>query len=867
MGSAVDRTNLTRELERFHAAGLGGVHIIPIYGAKGFEDRFINYLSPTWMEMMGYCVREAHRLDMGVDMTTGSGWCFGGPRVADAEANASVVARSFEVAEGASIVQQFDLNATQAIMAFPTQGPPIDLSPMLASNGVVNWTATGGLWRIYAISQKPSGQKVKRAGPGGQGHMLNPFYPMAMTNFLGWFEEAFSVYQGPLPRAMYHDSYEYQSDWAPDLFAAFEQRRGYRLQNELPALFAGAGSPELDADHIARVKHDYRETLSDLMVDATLPLWVDWSHQHHLLTRNEAHGSPGNLLDLYAVADIPETEMFNRDRSKLVSKFASSAGHVAGRPLVSSETGTWIKEHFTETLADVKYLFDDLLLSGVNHMFYHGTCYSPDEAGWPGWLFYASLEMNPRNPIWRDALPLNTYAARCQAILQSGRPDNDILVYWPIHDMWQDPKGMVKTMPVNARDWLENQPVGKTAEQLWNRGYSYDFISDHQLAASRVVQGRIQTPGAAYRVVVVPPSRFMPVETMRQLVALTKAGGAVIFESNLPGDVPGWANLESRRAELRQLKKEIALTDNAASPKAASVGQGKILVGELEPALATAGVARETLFDHPGLMCIRRATETGRYYFIANRSNRDSLADWVTLAIPAKSAVIMDPLTGRTGLATTRVARNGDIQVYLRLDPGESIILNCLTAKRVSGQRWDYWDASGVPVELAGAWRVTFIEGGPLLPASFETSRLASWTELGGTNAQRFAGTARYALNFDAPSGFRGQVRIDLGKVAQSARVRLNGKELGTLLIPPFAVTAGPLKPKGNLLEVEVTSVAANRIRDLDRRGVPWKTFYDISFVNLDYRPFNAAGWPLTDAGLLGPVIVTPMKPEKLARQ
>ena len=75
-------------------------------------------------------------------------------------------------------------------------------------------------------------------------------------------------------------------------------------------------------------------------------------------------------------------------------------------------------------------------VAGVNHVFYHGTCYSPDEASWPGWLFYASFEMNPRNSIWRDVPTLNAYVARCQSVLQSGRPDNDILLYWPIHDFW-----------------------------------------------------------------------------------------------------------------------------------------------------------------------------------------------------------------------------------------------------------------------------------------------------------------------------------------------------------------------------------------------------------------------------------------------
>jgi hypothetical protein len=72
-------------------------------------------------------------------------------------------------------------------------------------------------------------------------------------------------------------------------------------------------------------------------------------------------------------------------------------------------------------------------------------------------------------------------------------------------------------------------------------------------------------------------------------------------------------------------------------------------------------------------------------------------------------------------------------------------------------------------------------------------------------------------------------------------------------------VVVDHLKPTGNQLEVEVTSVSANRIRDLDRRGVKWKNFRDINFVNLDYKPFTAANWPLADCGLLGPVTLTPL--------
>jgi hypothetical protein len=61
MASAVDEENLTRELETFHTAGLGGMHIIPIYGAKGYEERYVEYLSPRWLELLAHTVSEAER--------------------------------------------------------------------------------------------------------------------------------------------------------------------------------------------------------------------------------------------------------------------------------------------------------------------------------------------------------------------------------------------------------------------------------------------------------------------------------------------------------------------------------------------------------------------------------------------------------------------------------------------------------------------------------------------------------------------------------------------------------------------------------------------------------------------------------------
>ena len=740
--------------------------------------------------------------------------------------------------------------ATQALMAFGPAGRKVDLLGSIRPDGQVDWTAHGGMWKVYAVSQRFSGQNVKRAGPGARGPMLNPFYAPAMDRYLRWFNNAFDHYKGPRARAVFQDSYEYQCNWSPDFFSQFEKFRGYKLQNVLPALFG-----EAPADEVARVKADYRQTVSEIMVEKTNPIWINWAHQHQFKVSYQAHGAPANWLDLYAGADIPETEMFHLDRSPLVSKFASSAAHVAGHPLTGAETGTWLSEHFTETLAELKYLTDDMFLSGINHIFYHGTCYSPEAAQWPGWLFYASTEMNPRNSIWHDVPTLNAYVSRCQSVLQAGHHDNDILLYWPVADFWNDTSGMVRNMKLGDTTWFASQPIGHAAEDLWNRGFAFDYISDRQLQKSKATSGKIEVPGGSYRVVVSPPCLLIPERTLVKLIELARSGATVIFQSHLPSDVPGWGNLAQRRAEFKKLTDQVHLAPVGENVQEAKVGRGKILVGDGEAALCRAGVARETMTDHTGMYFIRRKISDGWYYFIANRLGK-AFEGWLTLSQHARSIGMMEPLTGKVGAAATRQVE-GKTQVYLQLPQGGSIILCAFADRLISGPTWKYWQTDGSTTELTGKWQVNFVRGGPVLPAPFETEKLKSWTTQSDTNAQRFAGTAGYSITFDAPGHQSGSYCLDLGKVCQSARVRLNGRDLGALITPPFQLPV-ELQTTGNHLDIEVTNVSANRIRDLDRRQVKWKFFHDINFVNIDYKPFDAANWPLYDSGLLGPVTLTP---------
>ena len=660
MGSAVDKAGLEFQCRELRDKGFGGFHVIPIYGAKGgYEKNWKPLLSPQWIEAWNLAAGLASYNGLGIDLTMGSGWCFGGPWI-DKEHAAS------------------------------------------------------------------SGMKVKRAGLGGTGYMLDPFdleaLKLHVAQFDKWFgkaaqsvtcedlvrddstDEAADILVAARPRAFYHDSYEYYGA---------EPKKGQ----------------DVDESQLACFK-----------------VWTDWCRENGYLTRNEAHGAPSNWLDFYALADIPETEMFGKnDRDILISKFASSAAHVKGTKLVSAESCTWIDEHFCERPQEIKMFLDRLFLAGVNHVFYHGCCYSPVEAVWPGWCFYASLEMNPRNPIWREMGAMNKYVTRCQSLFQTWTPDNDIAVLWDPASFREKHKGEVARMTVHARDWFYGEKIGEVAKELYEAGYAFDYISP------RMVKAGLAKKYAE----LVDPERF---------------------------EIP------SR--------------------------------------------ARRMPFDvKSGLLATRWKKDGETAYFVVNTGT-------VARAVVAggKPYGVMNPLTGEI-----ETARHEAIEVA----SGHSLFL--------VGDGFEVTTAAKRTcdgIALAGPWEVSPICGGPALPAPRKLDALVGWE----TFDDAFSGTMLYRTTFDMPNARPSS--LSLGDVREIARVRLNGRDLGVKFMPPydFAIPAGVLGEKGNVLEVEVTNLGANRLRWNDLNGVDWKYFSDINMVGLDYKPLDASKWKPLKSGLVGPV-------------
>jgi hypothetical protein len=758
--------------------------------------------------MLTHVTREAKRLGLGVDMATGTGWPFGGPEVS--------------AADGSSSLQLVD----------------------------------------GRLSGKPTGMKVKRPAPGGEGLVLDPYSTGALDRYLQPFTRALSSLPRGAVRAQFHDSFEYyDASWSPALPEKFRAMHGYDIQSFAAEL---AGEKPLDADTLGRVKGDYRRTLATMHLEY-LQRWSQWARANGSRTRNQAHGSPGRLLDLYGASDIPETESFGATRLpfpglrqapddiredpdppiNLIGRFASSAAHVNGRPLASSETLTWLRENFRESPGQAKPQIDRLFTAGINHIFYHGTTYSPADAAWPGWFFYAATQLNARNPLWRDFGAVHAYIARVQSVLQAGKPDNDLLFYWPEADEQDDAPGnpegpLMRQHGMHENEWLVQSAAGQRARALLEAGHSLDFISDAQLLSLRVRGGLIVAPGGQYRLLLVPATRRMPVETLAALVKLKAAGARLQFDA-LPVDVPGHGRLAERRAALGKLLRD-------AGPS--SVVQTVLSAGQVtrEPA---AGL---------GLWFARRARADGRDYFFVNATGQD-FDGWVPLATGGERATLMDPLTGEAGDAAASAGEGGRLRVYLQLAGGGSIIVRTYAARaKAPARTWRYLAAQGGGRELEGGWQVDFVSGGPVLPTRATVARLTSWTGWSDAGA-RFSGTARYRITFQAPAEPADEWRLALGDVRETARVTLNGKPLGTLWSLPASLRIGSaLQAGANLLEIEVTNLPANRVRDLDLRKADWKVMKDINLASLRYQALDAAAWEPQPSGLLGPVRLVPLK-------
>jgi hypothetical protein len=919
LGSAVDSANLAYNLDLYSKAGLGGLEITPIYGVQGNDAHDIPFLSPLWMNMLAYTEQLGKAKNLEIDMNTGTGWPFGGPKVSLNDAACKVLFQTYtltgrkkvELDVSVSDPKQASCAYLSRLMAYRmTDGAPIaatlrtaqdcvDLTALVDANHQLHWRAPRGEWFVVGLYVGRTLQKVKRAAPGGEGFVIDHFDRGAVTRYLGNISDAFKQSGTACPHTFFNDSYEvYRADWTPTLLEEFAKRRGYDLARYLPEFMDTTAN-----DVSRRIMSDYRETLSDMLRDNFTMEWTDWAHQQGSITRNQAHGSPANLIDLYAAVDIPEIEGFglsnfgipglrkdslSRPNFSDISmlKYASSAAHITGKKYTSSETFTWLTEHFRTSLSQCKPDLDLMFVGGVNHIVFHGTPYSPKEAKWPGWQFYASINMSPNNSIWHDAPSFFQYITRCQSYLQSGQSDNDCLAYLPVYDMWYEQPGRLLQFDIHSMSRRAPKFIS-AVHSIMSSGMDVDYISDRYLLSTVCRNGILQTVGGArYKALIMPNVERVSLPVMTHILSLAKEGATVIFLNNMPCDVPGFGNYIQHKTAMDSLvasvKNGLQLNSkDGVSDETISYGRGRLVVarsGIVSPEVAN--VRSEEMRTRYGLSYIRRKDAAGYFYFISSLQSSQVDA-WIPLSVKIASAVLLDPMTGQYGKAQVRQISDAS-EVYLQLRPGESVLLRTYaTAGSDTVPAWKYIIPSLRVDTLSEGWRLHFTESNPKIEGTFILNKPCSWTEIDKNCRMRTSAkspyvatadsvikalrstmaTGVYETDFMLPYKAADEWLLDLGDVRESARVRINGQYVGCVWSVPYMLRVGKYLHKGrNHLEVEVTNLAANRISEMDRQGEKWRIFKEINVVDLNYGKGDYSSWAPMPSGLNSAVCLIPCR-------
>jgi len=847
-GPAMERTELARELRTMKAGGIGGAEIQPVYAlelddpARNFRN--LPYLSKDFLDMVSFAAQTAHDLGMRLNLTLGSGWPYGGSNVpvTDAAGRLRIVVDAVP-ADTTSLPVPSMGTGEKLLATFLTSGTPsqydAEHTQQLETIGAYRLTLPAGLSGphvvLFFISSR-TGQQVKRAAVGAEGFVLDHFSMEAIQNHLKTVADPLIRACGKnTPYSVFSDSLEvYESDWTPDFLDEFRTRRGYDLTPHLPELVAGT-TPEA-----ADMRYDWGRTLAELIDEHYLTPLNTWAREHHTRFRSQSYGTPAVTLSSNALVDLPEGEGSQWHGPFSYTRWATSASHVYGRPITSSETWTWLHSpSFRATPLDMKAEADTFFLQGINQLVGHGWPYSPPSAGNPGWSFYAAAVFNDHNPWWIVMPDVTSYLARMSYLLRQGEPANDIAVLLPE----EDAQARFHPGHVSVTDKMPQLLGPNLVPAILDAGYNFDFIDS----------AAIDREGIRYPVLILPSVERLPVATYRRIEDFARRGGLVIAMKSLPSRAPGFKEAPRNSAAVEQVSRELfaAGAKNArlvASPAALRGAIGAVLPPDVAISPAT-----------PTIGFIHRKLPDADIYFLANTDNH-AHTFYATFRTARTGAEWWDPFSCKvTGAGANRA-------LSMHLEPYESrvVVFTDHAAPALNQQP----PAQFAPVDLTHDWKVTFDKTG----ATETMKTLHSWAD---DEVQKYySGTATYEREVEISDSVAraGTVFLSFGEgtplertqlhqagmrtwydppLRDAALVFVNGKLAGAVWHPPFNLDVAPLlHPGTNELKLVVANTAIN---ELSGRAAP-----DYRLLNLRYgekfTPQDMDHLQPLPSGILGPL-------------
>ena len=447
----------------------------------------------------------------------------------------------------------------------------VDLRPYLrytdpnywaVARQAMGWEVPEGRWKIIALKQAPTRQAVRAAALGGEGLVMDHLSRASLNRHLevvgGALKKIAGEEFGKTVRGIFCDSFEIHVPhqayyWTDAYLDEFQKRKGYDLTPHLLALWYNVG------DKTPHIRHDFIHVLSQLIIDNFFVPLREWCEQNKLISRVQAHGSIGELLQSYACNSIGEGEQVTR-REPQVSmhrKNATSSAHIYGKPLTSAESFTFLSAagypssyRYVVNMELLKSVLDPSLRDGYQEIINCGYTYNdPDDSTEPFHEMFASSVIRHTEPWWQYYHQFSSYIARCCSLLSQGRFVGDVAVLSPIPDAWSKAGASAEMywQPETAIKW------GDIAPLIVRNGFDFNIINDQVLVErSSLENGKLVIEKMDHSVLILPRMTYLSLKSMERVRDFCQSGGTVIAIDRLPEFSTGFAGLRREQRETSE---------------------------------------------------------------------------------------------------------------------------------------------------------------------------------------------------------------------------------------------------------------------------------------------------------------------------
>ncbi|GAA4755063.1 twin-arginine translocation signal domain-containing protein [Nocardioides endophyticus] len=546
--------------------------------------------------------------------------------------------------------------------------------------------------------------------------------------------------------------------------------------------------------------------------------------------------STGDLAKDNQYAQVPGTDMITED---YVAGHQTSLGRNAAASAHHSGADRALSEVFGNSGWDVapEYIhatIGALATRGVNSFSLHAMWTDEQQ------VFFAP-PFGPSNTYWDAMGDVDAWIGRVSEMARGESLARTALL---------QPQRAAEQTRVSDTAHQLDEDLSSTAFALERGQVDFDIVSDgsfsgdpHTRYQARPKAGSLHVGSASYRMVVVPTTPVLDLETVKTLQGFVRAGGRVLFVGPLP----------EHEARGRDKAMASAFTSLVAGASGHWTRRGAGRVALVPDADAVGALAREADVAaaelSPAAPAVR-VLRTGRgsdVSFLVNNESDQQVSTRATLPVDGVPE-IWDPRTGEAEVATTYDDGGRDATtVPLELDPYETIavvfrkrtkanphlvgdrvaesvarVRNTLRAALVLDEPGtieltgrDHGKAFRghvtvrdplQPIPVDGPWTVQLERDGE----SPQATDLGSWTVTDPT----FSGSAVYRTSVDLTGSDLGDRRLmlDLGEVSDVAQVTVNGVKLPRALWSPYVVDATEaLRAGDNTIEVRVTNTLLNR--------------------------------------------------------